>query len=132
MYELFGALWDLAAPILVVIVIRLWQQRSNLRQHNAWLSINIDMLRHENRESADHLRIAQALHDDAQAALDAARAELKRAHTVNSHGVDLLATANDRLTYAEVEIDRLRQDNYQLRLHLLLKGVNRFINVHTN
>lgn len=132
MYELLGALWDLAVPVMLIIILWLVQDRSELQQHNAWLLLRLGILRDDHREADDRLHIAQVLHHDAQQALDDARAELRRAHTVNSHGVDLLATANDRLTYAEAEIDRLQQQNFQLRLHLLRQSITKYITVHTN
>ena len=130
--ELLYALWDLAVPIMLVIIVRLLQDRSDLRAHNDWLRSKVDMLRDENRDTARRMRIAYALHDDTQQLLDDARAQLAQAHAINSDSGDMNAVADSRLGYAEAEIAQLQADNFQLRLHLLQQGVNRYITVHTN
>jgi len=130
--NLLYALWDLAVPILAVAVIRLLQDRHEQRQLIDWLAGNVRAASQAARDAEDRLVVAQALHHDSQQTLDAARAELAAAHTVNHQAGELMTLADHRLDYAEAEIARLQAENVQLKLHLLRQGVNRFITVHTN
>ena len=131
MYELLGALWDLAVPIMLVIIVRLLQQRSDLKAHNDWLISRIQIFRDDRDEAYRRLHIAQALHDDTEQLLDDARAQLRQAHTINTDTGDQIALAEARLSFADAEIARLQADNFQLRLHLLRTNITKYITVHT-